>query len=92
MIGYTWCVMPQSSRKKKQDDSVEALAYEQALDRLQSIIDRIESGESTLEESLERYSEGVKLIGRCREVLDRAEQRIRELTVNDKGDLEEAEG
>lgn len=63
--------------------------FEEAIERLEAIIDRIERGEVGLEESLTEYERGVGLIRRCREILDKAEQRIAELSVEDgaeKGD------
>ena len=56
------------------------LTYEQAMAELELIIDRIESGEIGLEESLAAYERGVALRARCQEILDRAEQRVSELT------------
>ena len=57
--------------------------FEEAIERLEAIIDRIERGEVGLEESLTEYERGVGLIRRCREILDKAEQRIAELSVED---------
>lgn len=54
--------------------------FEQALAQLESIIERIESGHIGLEKSIAEYERGVGLIRRCRQVLDRAEQRVEELT------------
>jgi exodeoxyribonuclease VII small subunit len=54
--------------------------FEQAVQALEHIIERIESGEIGLEQSIAEYERGVALIRRCREVLDRAEQRVEELT------------
>lgn len=48
--------------------------------QLEQIIERIESGEIGLEKSISEYERGVGLIRRCREVLERAEQRVEELT------------
>ena len=55
------------------------LSYEAAVAELESIIDRIESGEIGLEASVEAYERGCELVKRCRAVLERAEQRIEEL-------------
>ena len=63
--------------KRKPKD--EARSFEAALAELESIIDRIESGEIGLEASLEEYQKGVGLIKRCRAVLDAAEQRVEQL-------------
>lgn len=54
--------------------------FESAVEQIEKIIERIESGEIGLEESIAQYERGVGLIRRCRQVLDRAEQRVEELT------------
>jgi len=56
------------------------LSFEQAIDRLESMIDEIESGEVGLEDAIARYEQGQQLVTRCRTILDKAEQRIAELT------------
>ncbi len=50
--------------------------FEQALERLESIVDRMEAGELSLEESIHAYEEGVKLADFCAGKLDEAERRI----------------
>lgn len=50
------------------------------MERLEAIIDRIESGDIGLEQSLSEYEQGVKLLRRCREILAQAEQKVIELT------------
>lgn len=71
---------PKSSKAggEKETEFAE-LSYEQAVERLEGIIDRIESGEAGLEQSLVEYEKGMALLARCREILARAEQRIIEL-------------
>ncbi|TVQ32191.1 MAG: exodeoxyribonuclease VII small subunit [Phycisphaeraceae bacterium] len=59
---------------------MDEIGFEEAVQRLEQIIDRIERGEVPLEESLREYERGVALVRRCRGILDRAEQRVRELT------------
>lgn len=59
---------------------LKTLGYEAAVARLEQIIDRIESGEAGLEGSLVDYERGVILVARCREILDKAEQRVAALT------------
>jgi len=50
------------------------------MQELESLIERIESGEIGLEESIKAYERGVDLIKGCRGVLGAAEQRIEELS------------
>ncbi|MFN0131002.1 MAG: exodeoxyribonuclease VII small subunit [Phycisphaerales bacterium] len=54
--------------------------FESAVSQIESIVERIESGEVGLEGSITEYEKGVALIKRCREVLERAEQRVQDLT------------
>jgi exodeoxyribonuclease VII small subunit len=58
----------------------ENLTFEQAVERLEAIIGRIESGEIGLEQSIREYEHGVALLKRCRAILEQAEQRVEELT------------
>lgn len=57
----------------------ETPGFEQALERLETIVDELEGGELTLEESLARYEEGMKLSRRLTQQLDEAEKRIERL-------------
>lgn len=58
----------------------ESLTFEQAMEQLESIVDRVESGQIGLEQALAEYERGVALVRRCREVLERAELRVEELS------------
>jgi len=71
------------------DENLEDLTYEQAIERVESITDRIESGEVGIEEAVREYEKAMGLIRRCRSILDKAEQRISELSVaDDEGPVE----
>lgn len=52
------------------------LTFEQALERLDEIVHSLEAGKIGLNESLERYEEGVKLLRQSYELLQRAERKI----------------
>jgi exodeoxyribonuclease VII small subunit len=56
------------------------LGFEQALDQLQQTVKKLESGELSLEQSLQSFEEGVKLTRLCQEQLSAAEQRVELLT------------
>ncbi|MDX1434845.1 MAG: exodeoxyribonuclease VII small subunit [Gammaproteobacteria bacterium] len=63
--------------------------FEQALKELEGLVERMEEGELTLEESLKTYERGIALSHVCQKALDDAEQRIRILTERDgKSELE----
>ena len=54
----------------------EGLSFEQALEKLEQIVSQIEQGQVPLEESIQRYAEGIALIKKCRAILETAEQKI----------------
>ncbi|MCM2323128.1 MAG: exodeoxyribonuclease VII small subunit [Oligoflexia bacterium] len=51
-------------------------SFEAALEQLQAIVKRLESGELSLEQSLQHFEEGVRLTRSCQERLSVAEQRV----------------
>ncbi len=77
----------------------EPLDFEQSLERLETIVEDLEGGELSLEDSLRRYEEGIRLSRRLNTTLDAAEQRIERLVEGAAGepphtepmDLEEKE-
>lgn len=66
------------------------LKFDQALKRLEKLVEEMEKQEIPLEESLEKYEEGVKLARQCLEKLDRAEKQI-EILKKPSGDEPETE-
>ncbi|WP_369297622.1 exodeoxyribonuclease VII small subunit [uncultured Neglectibacter sp.] len=58
----------------------EKLNFEEAMARLQEIVAKLESGEESLESSMKLFEEGAKLSALCYDTLNKAEQRITELT------------
>lgn len=63
-------------------------AFEEALKQLETIAEQIERGEIGLEESIQKYEEGMALVRHCRDVLTRAEVKIQELQQKADGSLE----
>ncbi len=61
------------------------LNFEAAMDRLEAIVEQMESGKMMLDELLVRYEEGMKLVKVCQERLTSAEQRIEIITRNHAG-------
>ncbi len=61
--------------KKKNDASLES-----HLSGLEKIVSELENGELSLEESLKKFEEGVKLTKNCQQIIDDAEKRIKIIT------------
>ena len=51
-------------------------SFETALERLQGVVKKLESGELGLEDSLKQFEEGVRLSKLCQEQLTAAEQKV----------------
>ncbi len=61
--------------------------FEKDLERLEQVVEALEAGGLTLDESLKRFEEGVKLARRCEKALTEAERRIEILVKNAKGEI-----
>lgn len=62
-------------------------SFEKALAELETIVGKMESGELTLDDSLEKYEEGIKLARFCKDKLDKAEKRIEIVVKNADGSI-----
>lgn len=60
-----------------QDDAAD-LSYEAAYDRLEEVLQTLESGDLPLEEALRLYELGAQLAAHCAQKLDEAELRVRQ--------------
>lgn len=72
--------------------AVKKQSFEQAMGRLEEIVNRLERGECGLDESLKLFEEGAKLAGQCNEMLDAAEQKVNLLLNGDSGEEKPFEG
>jgi exodeoxyribonuclease VII small subunit len=64
-----------------------AVPFEEALQKLESIVTAMEAGDLPLESLLARYEEGVKLARVCQEKLAEAELKIQQLEKTAAGEL-----
>ena len=63
-----------------------ALSFEDALKRLEAIVQRLEGGEASLEDSITLYTEGQSLKAHCEAKLKAASTRIEAIQQNDAGE------
>ena len=61
--------------------------FEEELDKLELIVKQLERGELPLEESLERFTEGMKLSQLCLNKLDKAEKNIDKIIQSQQGKI-----
>ncbi len=67
----------------------EGLDYEAALGELDAVLAKLEEGRVPLEEAMALYERGVALVRRCSLLLDGAERRVSELSMDPDGVLAE---
>ncbi|MBM4313366.1 MAG: exodeoxyribonuclease VII small subunit [Deltaproteobacteria bacterium] len=60
--------------------------FEEALEKLETIVRRMEAGEMTMEESLKAFEEGIKLARFCTKKLDEADRRV-DLLLRQEGEM-----
>jgi len=60
--------------------------FEEAMEKLEKITQDLEEGNLPLEESLEKFEEGMRLVNFCEKKLEEMEKRIR-LLVKNEGEL-----
>lgn len=65
---------------------LDTLSFEDALKRLETIVQRLEGGEASLEDSITLYTEGQALKAHCEAKLASASARIEAIQQNDAGD------
>ena len=63
--------IPGMSRKKPEN-----LNFEEALSELETLVDRLEQGEISLEDSLKSFERGIALTRSCQQALSKAEQKV----------------
>ncbi len=67
----------------------EKLSLEQILDQLDGTIEKLQSGEVSLEESFELYKKGMDYVKLCSETIEQVEKKV--LMLNQEGTLDELE-
>lgn len=68
--------------------SKSAKSFEECFSRLEKILERLESENVTLDETIKLYEEGLTLTKFCYDKLTNAELRIKEINKTLKGDIE----
>ena len=69
------------------EKEIKEMSFEEALVKLETIVNELEDEKIALEESIKRFELGVRLSSHCLSKLDEAEKKIEELTRNQDGKL-----
>ncbi len=62
-------------------------SFEKDLEQLEQIVEALEEGQLSLDDSLKKFEEGIRLTKRCEKALAQAEKKIEILTKNEQGEL-----
>lgn len=63
--------------------------FDEAIDELEVIVDRLERGELPLEEAMDLFQKGIGLSKQCSKALDEAEKKITLLLEDENGEIKE---
>ena len=66
-------------KKKDEIDASSPESFESAMEQLETLVSRMESGDLSLEESLKAFEQGVQLTRFCQDQLKNAELKVQEL-------------
>ena len=66
-------------------DDIKSMSFEQALDELEDIVRRLESGDIELDGAIQAYARGAALKAHCDQKLRQAEQRVSRINITDDG-------
>ncbi|CAE1137333.1 MULTISPECIES: exodeoxyribonuclease VII small subunit [Xanthomonas] len=76
--------------KKSLNETSPVARFEQSLEELEQLVQKMEVGDQSLEQSLTAYERGIGLYRDCQQALEQAELRVRMLTDPARPDLAEA--
>ena len=66
---------------------MESLTFEEAYAQLEAAVTALQDGQMPLERALRYYEEGMKLAQYCNELLQKAELRVHQLSVDNQGEI-----
>ena len=79
--------MTETAKRPKVSPPAGEFKFEESLKRLEKIVEELEGGSLTLEISLKRYEEGVRLAQQLSKRLEQAQRRVEILMKNGAGEL-----
>jgi exodeoxyribonuclease VII small subunit len=72
-------------KKSNISPDITKLSFEEALERLEDIVSKLEDGSINLEESIEEYTRGVHLKNHCETKLKEATLKVEQITIDKDG-------
>jgi len=69
----------------EKEQEIAEMTFEQALDKLEEIVESLEQGNVPLDQSISYYERGEKLRNHCRKLLAAAEDRVEKIRLDGEG-------
>ena len=63
------------------------IKFEEALKRLEEIVEKLETGQIALDDSIKVFEEGNELVKLCLDKLNKAEQKIKQISADSEGKI-----
>ena len=76
--------LEQDAEQNSSDKNLTDIDFESTLAELENIVTQMESGELSLNDSLQAFERGIKLTRDCQKALENAELRVKMLTDDDE--------
>jgi exodeoxyribonuclease VII small subunit len=73
--------------KDKTQQDIAKMSFEQALEELKTIVERLETGETQLDEAIAAYERGSQLKRHCEAKLREAQAKIEKISLGSDGDV-----
>ena len=70
--------------------AAKSFAFEKSLEKLEALVEKMEDGDLSLEESLKTFEEGIKLTRECQQALRKAESQVK-LLIEQNGEVSEVD-
>ena len=70
---------------------IDNLSYEETLNELEEILKKLEDGESTLNDSIDKFKKGIALYNHCNELLSKAEGEVKIVLKDRDGETRDEE-
>lgn len=67
---------------------MEEINFEESIEKLEEIAGQLEKGDLSLEESLKKFEEGMKLSKKCNDIIENAEKKIT-ILLQKNGEMQE---
>ena len=64
------------------------VSFEEQIDELEQIVEQLEKGDLSLEDSVKKFEQGIKISKECNKTLEEAEKKIT-ILVNEEGEIKE---